>query len=84
MPRPRAWRCSVPFQSPASSRSTSSSLMPVWPAIVALMTPGIAKTANGSWYCVQMVPWVLPLSSSEDDAPPSLASLEGITTVPWV
>ena len=50
----------------------------------------MANTANGSWYCVQIVPWVLPLSSSSSFclAPRrlrrNLQSFDGMTTVPWV
>ncbi len=44
------------------------------------MTPGIANTAKGSVYMVQMVPWVFP--SSSFPCAVTFASFEGITTVP--
>ena len=75
------------------TRSTSAWVILVSRAIEALMTPGIANTAKGSVYMVQMVPWVFPsssfpcqsLSRPSRASPPSLArsvSPPGATSAP--
>ena len=55
--------------------------MPAARAIGPLTTPGMANTANGSWYCVQIVPCVFPPSFSPFSV--TFSSSDGMQTVPW-